>query len=117
MSKSKEFRFLARLGSVCLVSLLIPMAQAEAIGQEAADRFARGGSENPLEVVLPFEMQARFFHSLPIAGLMVTPDDVAQLVLMNPRLRVTTGWPISGKGIAIPIDESDVVDTPADPID
>ena len=70
-----------------------------------------------MEIVLPLEMQANLFHSLPIAGLMVTPDAIAQLVLLNPRLRATTGQPSSGNGTAYPIDESSVVRTRADPSD
>lgn len=79
-----HFRFPARLVADCLVGLLIPIAHASAPA-------AGGGPDDPIDVLLPFEMQASFFHSLPIAGLMVTPDQVAQLVLTNPRLRVTTG--------------------------
>ena len=70
-----------------------------------------------MEIVLPLEMQANLFRSLPIAGLMVTPDAIAQLVLLNPRLRATTGRPSSGNGTAYPIDESSVVGTRADPPD
>ena len=67
-----------------------------------------------MEIVLPLEMQANLFHSLPIAGFMVTPDAIAQLVLLNPRLRATTGQPSSGNGAAYPIDKSSVVGTRAD---
>ncbi|MGH8243991.1 MAG: hypothetical protein ACRETY_11655, partial [Steroidobacteraceae bacterium] len=62
----------------------------------------------------PPGLHARLFHSLPIAGLLVTPDAVAQLVLMNPRLRATTAHPITGRGAAYPVFESGVVDTHAD---
>ncbi len=44
-----------------------------------------------MEIVLPLEMQANLFRSLPIAGLMVTPDAIAQLVLLNPRLCIMYG--------------------------
>ncbi|MEX0733756.1 MAG: hypothetical protein WD944_08280 [Steroidobacteraceae bacterium] len=83
MPAKNQVRFLA--------SLLIPVAQAGASGQEPPTPAAGGGPDHPIEVLLPFEMQASFFHSLPIAGLMVTPDQIAQLVLTNPRLRVATG--------------------------
>jgi len=114
---SSHNRFPARLTSLCRVSVLLPFPGARAMGHEISGRSIYGGPDESLEVVLPFELQASFFHSLPIAGLMVTPDQIAQRVLLNPRLRVTTGLPISGKGIAIPIDESDVVDTHADPME
>ena len=67
-----------------------------------------------MEIVLPLEMQTNLFHSLPIAGFMVTPDAIAQLVLLNPRLRATTGQPSSGNWTAYPIDESIGVGTRAD---
>ncbi|MGH8197589.1 MAG: hypothetical protein ACRETI_05425 [Steroidobacteraceae bacterium] len=86
-----QVRFPARLGGVCLVSLLIPVAQADALDPHASAPGAGGGPDDPIDGVLPFELQASCFHSLPIAGLLVTPDQVAQLLLTNPRLRVTTG--------------------------
>ena len=95
----------------------MPVAYANATGQMPGNRAGCGGPEDPMEVVLPLEMQANLFHSLPIAGLMVTPDSIAQLVLLNPRLRATTGHPSSGNGTAYPIDESSGVGTRADPSD
>lgn len=77
---------------------------------------APGSHANPIEISLPIDLQASFFHSLPIAGHMVTPDQVAQLVIPNPRLRVTAGLPYSGKGTAYPIHQSGVADTHADPL-
>jgi hypothetical protein len=100
-----------------LACLCVPAALASSIGQEAGERPGCGGPEDPMEIVLPLEMQANLFHSLPIAGLMVTPDAIAQLVLLNPRLRATTGQPSSGNGTAYPIGESSVVGTRADPSD
>jgi hypothetical protein len=80
---------------------------------------ARPGSDpsNPVDVVLPPGLQANFFRSLPIAGLLVTPDEIAQLMQTNPRLRATASQPSSGKGAAYPIPESSVVSTRADPVD
>lgn len=105
MSQSYSVRFAIRLAAV----LLCGPGQAALAGM--------GGPDDPIEVILPFDMQAGFFHSLPIAGLMVTPDQVAQLVLTNPRLRVTTGLPFSGMGTAVPVREPVVADTHADPMD
>jgi len=62
--------------------------------------------EQAVEVILPFDLQRMFSRLLPIAGLLVTPNQVAQLVLMNPRLRVAADLPSSGKGMGISIDES-----------
>jgi hypothetical protein len=99
-----QIGFPAGLALVCLAVLVMPWARAA----------TPGGQENPIEVILPFEMQASFHRSLPIAGHMVTPDQVATLVTTNPRLRVATGQPISGTGTAYPIDESNAADTHAD---
>ena len=109
--------FPTRVITLMLACLCIPVAFANSTGQEPWERPGCGAAADLMEIVLPFEMQANLFHSLPIAGLMVTPDSIAQLVLLNPRLRVTTGRPSSGNGTAYPIDESDVVDTRADPSD
>ena len=73
------------------------------------------GPSNPVDVVLPPGLQGSYFRSLPIAGLLVTPDDIAQLMQTNPRLRATASQPSSGKGAAYPIPESSVVSTRADP--
>jgi len=79
----------------------------------------RPGSDpsNPVDVVLPPGLQGNFFRSLPIAGLLVTPDDIAQLMQTNPRLRATASQPSSGKGAAYPIPVSSAVSTRADPVD
>jgi hypothetical protein len=104
----------SRILGTCLVALLIPWARAGVAERDAAAMPGTGSADDPIEVILPFEMQASFFHSLPIAGHLVTPDQVAQLVQMNPRLRVTTGQPFSGTGTAQTMDQSNVVDTHAD---
>jgi hypothetical protein len=93
----------ARIACLSLASASIPLAG--------------GGPTDPIEVVFPPELQASLFHSLPIAGLLVTPDAIAERVLLNPRLRATTSQPSSGKGTAYPIPESNVVSTRADPPD
>jgi hypothetical protein len=76
---------------------------------------ARAGADAPIEARLPVEVQPDYFHSLPIAGRIVTPDEVALRVMTNPRLRVTAGLPYSGKGMAYPIHQSGAADTRADP--
>ena len=70
-----------------------------------------------MDVILPPEIQGAYFRSLPIAGFLVTPDDIGQLMQTNPRLRATASQPSSGKGAAYPIPESSVVSTRADPVD
>jgi hypothetical protein len=62
-------------------------------------------------------VQTQFLHSLPIAGLVVTPDAIAERVLPNPRLRATIGTPPTGKGASGPVMEPGVVGTRADPPD
>jgi hypothetical protein len=62
-------------------------------------------------------LQAQFLHSLPIAGLLVTPDAIAERVLLNPRLRATIGVPSTGNGASGPVIEPGVVGTRADPPD
>jgi hypothetical protein len=92
-------------------------ATPSANGHEAC-----GSREHPIEVMLPFELQAKLFHSLPIAGLLpvagllVTPDAIAERVLTNP-LRATTDQPLTGNGGPHPVGRSGVVATHADPPD
>lgn len=107
--------FPARVITLMLACHCMPAAFANSTGHEPRERPGCGGPADPMDIVLPLEMQANLFRSLPIAGLMVTPDSIAQLVLLNPRLRATTGQPSSGNGTAFPINESGVVDTRADP--
>ena len=107
----------ARVVCVSLAGACIPVAGATVAGGEPSEQPGCGGPENAIELALPPEMQARLFHSLPIAGLMVTPDAIAERVLTNPRLRATASQPSSGKGTAHPIPESGVVSTRADPPD
>lgn len=117
MSKSSQPRILARLAAFVVACAALPLAHAGSSGREPPGAAASGAPDDPIEVVFPPGMHARLFHSLPIAGLLVTPDAVAQLVLMNPRLRATTAHPITGRGAAFPVNESGVVDTHADPSD
>jgi hypothetical protein len=83
-------------------------ATSSANGHEAC-----GSREHPIEVMLPFELQAKLFHSLPIAGLLVTPDAIAERVLANP-LRATTDQPLTGNGGPYLVGRPGVVDTHAD---
>ena len=95
-------------------SPMAPAVNADTLHEPPAGRPGSGPS-NPVDVVLPPGLQGSFFRSLPIAGLLVTPDDIAQLMQTNPRLRATASQPSSGKGAAYPILESSVVSTRADP--
>ncbi len=112
---SNQLRITARIVAICVACAALPIAAAHANGRVTVNPQACGSPTDPIEVLLPFEMQASYFHSLPIAGLLVTPDNVAQRVLTNPRARATTAKPLSGKkGQAYAIDPSNVVDTRAD---
>lgn len=95
-------------------SPMAPAVNADTLHEPPGVRPGSGPS-NPVDVVLPPGLQGSFFRSLPIAGLLVTPDDIAQLMQTNPRLRATASQPSSGKGAAYPIPESSVVSTRADP--
>ncbi len=117
MSNPGDLGSSARIAAVCGVSSLVPLVQAGAEHVPESPAVPGNAREQAVEVVLPFDLQRTFSRSLPIAGLIVTPDQVAQLVLMNPRLRVTTDLPTSGKGTASSIGESNVADTHADLID
>ncbi len=117
MSRMNQVRIPARLVAAAVATASIPFVYAHAISRESRERPGYGGPENAIEIALPPEVQARIFHSLPIAGLVVTPDTVAQPVLMNPRVRAAAGQPSSGKGAALLIDESGVVGTRAELFD
>lgn len=114
MSNLSQPRILARLAGLVVACATLPLAHAGSSAHEPPGASASGAPDDPIEVVFPPGMHARLFHSLPIAGLLVTPDAVAQLVLMNPRLRATTAHPITGRGAAYPVNESGAVDTHAD---
>ena len=115
MSNASRIRITARIVAVRVICAALPVAAAHANGRVTVNPQTCGSPADPIEVLLPFEMQASYFHSLPIAGLLVTPDSVAQRVPPNPRARATTARPLSGKkGQAYPNDLSNVVDTRAD---
>lgn len=115
MSNSNQVRFTARFVALCVACAAPSFAAANPNGRAMASSQACGSQGDPSEVVLPFETQASYLHSLPIAGLVATPDGAAQRMLMNPRVRATTTRPDSGKkGMAHPIDPSNVVDARAD---
>jgi hypothetical protein len=119
MSNDRQVGFFARVALLGLASALASAASAHAAVADADVNVCTGcGSRaSPVEVILPFELQAQFLHSLPIAGLLVTPDAIAERVLLNPRLRVTIGVPSTGKGASGPVIEPGVVGTRADPPD
>ena len=102
---------IACLGILCMC---MPAAAANVDAAAPDQSPACGTATDPIEIALPLEMQASLFHSLPIAGLLVTPDAIAERVLRNPRLRATASQPSSGKGAAYPIPESSAVSTRAD---
>ena len=115
MSNSTQVRFTARIVVFCVACAALPFAAANPNGRATVSSQTCGSQGDPTEVALPFETQASYLHSPPIAGLMVTPGSAPRRVLMNPRLRATTARPISGKkGAAYPIDPSSGVVTRAD---
>ncbi|HEY8266055.1 MAG TPA: hypothetical protein VIG03_05730 [Steroidobacteraceae bacterium] len=115
MSNSSRIRITTRIVAVHMICAALPVAAAQANGRVTVNPQTCGSPTDPIEVLLPFEMQASYFHALPIAGLLVTPENAARRVLTNPRARATTARPLSGKkGPAYPNDPSNVVDTRAD---
>ena len=115
MSNSNQVRFTARIVAFCVACAALPVAAANLNGRATVSSQTCGSQGDPTEVALPFETQASYLHSPPIAGLLETPDGAAQRVIMNPRVRATTARPISGKkGSAYPIDPSSGVVTRAD---
>ena len=115
MSISNRVRFTSRILAFCVACAALPIAAANPNGRATVSSQTCGSQGDPIEVVLPYEMQASYLHSPPIAGLLVTPDQVAQRVLKKPRVRATTVIPVSGKkGLAHLNDPSNVVDARAD---
>jgi hypothetical protein len=106
MSSFNQVRFTARIVAFCVACAALPFAAANPNGRATVAQQTCGSAGNPVEVLLPFEMQVSYLHSLPTAGLLVTPDAVAQRVLMDPRLRATTSLPTTGKGVVYPIKRS-----------
>ena len=104
----------ALIAGLCLTSASAPLAATSESGDRLAERPGCAGPEIPLEVVLPPELQAMLFHSLPIAGMIVTPDAIAERVLTNPRSRATAAPSITGKDAGNPTIESGAVGTHAD---
>ena len=113
MTKTRLARISARIACLCLASAWAPVSATRALGDDVRD-VPGSGPDNAIEVVLPPELQAMLFHSLPIAGLLVTPDTIAERVLTHPRLRATAAPPITGKGEVYPVRESGAVGTRAD---
>ena len=115
MTKSNRIRITARIIAVRVICAALPIGAAHASGRAPVAPQACGSQGDPIGVVLPYEMQASYLNSLPIAGLLVTPDDAGQRVNLNPRVRATTATPVSGKkGLAHPRFPSNVVVTRAD---
>jgi len=117
MSISNQVRFTSRIVAICMICAALPVAAAPASGRASVNPQACGSPTDPNEVLLPYEMQASYFHSQPIAGLLVTPDDLAQRMITTPRGHATTAKPLSGKsGTANPISRSRNVGRRADQI-
>ena len=115
MSISSQVRFTARIVALCVACAAMPIAAANLNGRATVSSQTCGSQGDPTEVALPFETQASYLHSPPIAGLMATPGSAPRRVLMNPRVRATSARPISGKkGAAYSIDPSGGVVTRAD---
>ena len=114
MPSRHQVRIPARIACLCVASASLPAANANVDAAAPGHQPGCGGPTDPIEVVLLFDMQATLFHSLPIAGLLVTPDAFAERVLLNPRLRATVSQPSSGMGAAYPIAGSSAVGTRAD---
>jgi len=117
MSNGRQVGSPARVAFFGLASALSSTAGAHAVAADAQGCTGCGSRASPIEVVLPVELQAQFLYSLPIAGHLVTPDAIAERVLLDPRLRATTGTPSTGKGASGPVLEPGVVGTRADPPD
>jgi len=117
MTSNHRVGISVRLACLGIAVAWMPAAVAHVDAAAPGNHPARGGPTDPIEVFLPLEMQASLFHSLPIAGLILTPDAIAERVLLDPRLRATASQPSSGKGAAYTIPESSAVSTRADPSD
>lgn len=117
MSNRRHVGSPARVAFLGLASAFSSAAVAHAAVADVRACTDCGSRASPAEVMLPFELQAQFPHSLPIAGLLVTPDAIAERVLLNPRLRATIGVLSTGKGASGPVIEPGVVGTRADPPD
>ena len=117
MSNANRVRITARIVAVRMICAVLPVAAAHANGRVTVNPQACGSPTEPVEVLLPYEMQGSFFQSLPIAGLPETPDALAQRMITTPRVPATTARPLSGKsGPAYPISRSRNVGRRADQI-
>ena len=67
-------------------SPMAPAVNADTLHEPPAVRPGSGPS-NPVDVVLPPGLQGSFFRSLPIAGLLVTPDDIAAINALDTGVR------------------------------
>jgi hypothetical protein len=117
MTTSEQVRFIARIAAFCFACAALPYAAANPNARATASGQTCGSQGDPIEVVLPYEMQASYLHSPPIAGLLVMPDDLAQRMITTPRVPPTTARPLSGKsGLEHPISRSRNVGRRADQI-
>ncbi|MGH8251653.1 MAG: S8 family serine peptidase [Steroidobacteraceae bacterium] len=157
---------LIRLGAQCAAACVLLLAAASALastvfGPSLQRALNESGPDNPLEVIVSFDgdgpldtaqvnalkglgLRGIHFRSLPIAGVVATPYQVAQLAALpgvrslwlndrleyendgsteitgvdrmrtDPRLRSFNGLPFSGKGIGVLINDSGIDGTHAD---
>ena len=116
MWNSNKVRFIARIVAFCVACTALPVAAANLNGRATVSSQTCGSVGDPIEVSLPYEMQHSYLHSPPIAGLLETPDDLAQR-MTTPRVPATTARPLSGKsGLANPMNRSRNVGRRADQI-
>ena len=69
MSISNQVRFTARIVAFCVACAALPIAAANPNGRATVSSQTCGTQGEPIEVALPYEMQASYLHSPPIPGL------------------------------------------------
>ena len=117
MSISNQVRFTSRILAFCVACAALPIAAANPNGRATLSSQTCGSQGEPIEVALPYEMQASYLHSPPIPGLLATPDDTAQRMITTPRGHAMKARPVSGKsGSAYTINRSRNVGRRADQI-
>jgi subtilisin family serine protease len=155
-------RFAARLAAIVLCALAaLPAFAAVAFGPSLRDALNQAGPDDRLEVIVSFDgdgplgaaevnalkslgVTGIYFRSLPIAGVVATPSQVAELAALpgvrslwgndrleyendgsteitgvdrmraDGKLRSFSGLPFSGKGVGVLINDSGIDGTHAD---
>ena len=115
MWNSNQVRFTARIVAFCVACAALPIAAANPNGRATLSSQTCGSQGEPIEVALPYEMQASYLHSPPIPGLLAKPNDLAQRMTTTPRVHPMIAKPDSGKsGSAYTINRSRNVGRRAD---